>query len=401
MVAAIGIGLLLAPLTIIWLIENDPTVDWLVAFRTSADIWLAAHGTRLVVPAGEIGGVAVETFVIGLLPLGYTALIATMAYRLGRRLTTTAELWPGFASAVGCYGLVSFGLSTAAHTSLIYPVSWQGTFIPPSLFGFFVALGALFGTRPVLAEGLPEPLERVWVRNWWVTKFDRMHWAVQALWQPALRAGTGIVVALLAVSSAVIGLMLAVNWIQVIRLYEILQVSFLGGTAVTVGQLALLPNLAIYGVSWMLGVGFQLGEGSLISPLGTAVGPLPSLPITAVLPIGELSFGMAVLAIPVAIIFLATVAVRKYAAEIRFEFASAISAALALSASIALVAATELAILVSLASGAVGPGRLQVVGASPGLVFGVAFAMIFAVAFLASFFSAKPDRADHPIITKR
>jgi len=401
MVAAIGLSILLAPLTVIWLIENDPTVDWLVAFRTSADIWLSGHGTRLVVPAGEIGGIEVGTFVISLLPLGYSALIAAMSYRLGRRLTAAAELWPGFVSAVGVYGLFSFGVSTAAHTDLIYPVSWQGTFLPPTFFGFFALLGAFLGSRPALAESLPEPLERVWLRGWWTSKFERMHWAVQALWQPALRAGTGIVVALLLVSSVVIALLLAINWIQVIRLYEILQVSFLGGTAVTVGQLALLPNLVVYGVNWMLGVGFQIGEGSLISPLGTSVGPLPSLPLTAVLPVGELAFGMIVLAIPVAIIFLATVAIRDYAAEIRFEFASAFSAALSLATSISLVAATELALLTLLASGGAGPGRLQIIGSSPWLVFGVSFALTFVISFLASFFSARPDKPDHPLIMKR
>ena len=38
MVAAIGVGVLLAPMTVIWLVENDPTIDWFVAMRTSADI---------------------------------------------------------------------------------------------------------------------------------------------------------------------------------------------------------------------------------------------------------------------------------------------------------------------------------------------------------------------------
>ncbi len=54
-VAAIGVGITLAPLTVVWLFENDPTIDWLVPYRTAADIWMMAHGTRLVVAEGALG----------------------------------------------------------------------------------------------------------------------------------------------------------------------------------------------------------------------------------------------------------------------------------------------------------------------------------------------------------
>ena len=75
---------------------------------------------------------------------------------------------------------------------------------------------------------------------------------------PALRASTGIVIVLLGVSAVFIAAMTAVNWIQVIRLYEGLQVSFLGGVMVTAGQLAILPNLIVFGAAWLTGVGFQI-----------------------------------------------------------------------------------------------------------------------------------------------
>ena len=133
-IAGIGVGITLAPLTVIWLFENDPSIDWFVAFRAASDIWLMAHGTRLVVAEGVIMGVEVPSFVISVVPLGLTFLIGFLALRLGRRLTAANELWPGWLSATAVYGAISLFLSTAAHNPAIYPVNWQGTFLPPTFF---------------------------------------------------------------------------------------------------------------------------------------------------------------------------------------------------------------------------------------------------------------------------
>lgn len=398
-VAGIGIGILLAPLTVVWLFENDPTIEWLVPFRASADIWMMAHGTRLVVPAGMFGSSEVPAFVISMIPLGLSAVIAHFSFRLGKKLTTAIELWPAWVASALVYGGVALFLSTAAYNEFAYPVTWQGTFFPPAFFLFFVLIGSLFGKRQAFGEAasLPESAERIWVRDWAQRRFNNLHWAIRAVSAPALRAGTAVVVILIGVSAVFVAVMLAVNWIQVIRLYEGLQVSFLGGVMITAGQMAVLPNLVVMGASWFTGVGFQLGAGSLISPVATVVGPLPALPVTSALPIGELSFGMIALIVPLVGAFVATVLIRRHADAIRFEFASAWSAAITLGISIALVAAVEMGLLALLASGGIGPARLQVVGVNPLLVAGVLFVEVAAVAIPAAFLSARPDKPDHPL----
>ena len=398
-VAGIGLGMLLVPLTVVWLFENDPTIDWLVPFRASADIWMMAHGTRLVVPAGAFGSTEVPQFVVSMIPLGISLVIAHFANRMGRRLTGALELWPAWLAAALVYGAISFFLSTAAYSEFAYPVTWQGTFLPPIFLLFFVALGSLFGKRQAFGEAanLPEPAERVWVTEFLNRRFNNLHWAIRAVSAPALRAGTGVVIIMIAVSALFIAIMMAVNWIQVIRLYEGLQVSFLGGVMITAGQLAILPNLIVFGASWFTGVGFQIGTGSLISPVATVVGPLPALPITSALPIGELSYGMVALLVPLVGAFVATIMIRRHADAIRFEFATAWSAAITLGLSIAIVASVEFGLLALLASGGVGPGRLQVIGVNPILVAGVLFIEVAVVAILAAFFSARPDAPDHPL----
>lgn len=402
-IAGIGVGITLAPLTVIWLFENDPSIDWFVAFRAASDIWLMAHGTRLVVAEGVIMGVEVPSFVISVVPLGLTFLIGFLALRLGRRLTAANELWPGWLSATAVYGAISLFLSTAAHNPAIYPVNWQGTFLPPTFFAIVLVVGSLTGKRQLFGEAsnLPEAAERIWFKNWVADRVDNLHWGIRALAMPALRAGTGIVAMLLAISAVMIALLLAVNWITVTRFYEGLQVSVLGGIMVTAGQLAVLPNLVIFGAAWLTGVGFQIGAGSIISPIATNIGPMPIFPIVGAIPAGQLSFGLIAVAVPLLGAFAATLLIKRHADEVRFEFASAWNAAISLGLAIGFVAAVEMGILAAAASGGFGPGRLQTVGINPLMLMAVVFVETASVSILAAFFSARPDKPDHPLLLER
>jgi hypothetical protein len=217
---------------------------------------------------------------------------------------------------------------------------------------------------------------------------------------PAFRAGTAITVMLLAVSAFTLAVLIAISWIDITRLYESVQVSILGAVVLTIGQLALIPNLVIFGAAWFTGVGFSIGAGSLISPLGSQVGPLPTIPVLGALPVGGLEFGMISIVVVLLAAFIATLAIRKSADEIRFEFATAWTAAISLGLSIALVTSLQMALLATIASGSAGPGRLVQVGVSPWLLALVVFVEVGVVATLAAFYSARPV-ADKPAKAKR
>ncbi|MEN9287791.1 MAG: hypothetical protein RLZ88_461, partial [Actinomycetota bacterium] len=133
----LGLGVLLGPITLIWLFENDPSISWLVAYRTSADIWLAAQGTDIVVAAGKILGVSVDQFSLAFLPLAFTAYLGWLAFRVGRRFSIAPELWPAWLGAGLAYGGASLLLSTTAYDKAIYPINWQGTFLPTLFFAFW------------------------------------------------------------------------------------------------------------------------------------------------------------------------------------------------------------------------------------------------------------------------
>jgi len=394
---AISLGLVLVPLTLVWFLESNPEVDWLVAFRAASDFWLLSHGAGLVVPEGEILGILVPAFVVTLVPLGMTIWLARSFYNAGKRFIAARSLWPGWLGGSLVYGTAALGISTAAYDSAIYPIAWQGVFFPTILFMFFQVLGSLFGQPDEIFEGdiLDQAPERDRVRQALSSFRLRLHWSVRSIIGPAFRAGTAITVMLLMVSAFTIAVLIALNWIDITRLYESVQVSILGAVVLTLGQLALIPNLVIYGASWLTGVGFSIGAGSLISPLGSQVGPLPAIPVLGALPVGQLEFGMVSIAVVLLAAFIATLLIRKSADEIRFEFATAWTASISLGLSIAFVTATQMGLLAFIASGSAGPGRLAQVGVSPWQVALVVFVEVGVVSTLAAFFSARPV-ADQP-----
>lgn len=398
-----GLGALLLPLTILWLVENDPNLDWMVAFRTAADIWLLAHGVHLVVPGATMFGVAFKTFAITILPLAYSALVLQFAYRLGRKLAATSSLWPGWLAAALVYFPAGFGITALAQSAAAYPVEWQGTYVPAAVFLAVLILTSLFGKPADLGfdHNYVEAIERVRARDWVNARFSALGWVIRVVTVPALRAGTGVVFSLLAVSAISISLLLAMNWIGAIRLYEGMQLSFFGVLLVTLGQLAVLPNLVIMGAAWFTGAGFSIGAGSSISPLATSVGPMPAVPVFAALPIGELSFGLVALAVPLIAAFACTIAVRKYADELRFEFATAFNAAFTLGISIGVVAAVEMLILSFLASGSIGPERLREFGINPWMAAGALLVETTLTATLAAFISARPEGEDPEILNRQ
>ena len=114
----------------------------------------------------------------------------------------------------------------------------------------------------------------------------------------AIKAGSVALMASLAMSAALLAVDLFIHWNLVVAVYEGLDAGAMGGGVLTIVQLGFLPNLVVFALAWISGSGFALGVGSLAGPLGTAVGPLPSVPVFAALPSGSLDFGFVALVVP-------------------------------------------------------------------------------------------------------
>ena len=236
-------------------------------------------------------------------------------------------------------------------------------------------------------------MERMAGRAWLEGLSARVNWVVGSLASPALRAGTGFVFVMQAISAVVVALLIGFNWLGVIQLFEQLQGGVFGGFAATLLQLAFLPNLTFFASTWLSGVGFAIGTGSSVSPLGTALGPIPTVPVLGALPVGDSSIGMIVLLVPILVALFVTVAVKKYTGDARHNVATPLSASIAMGLSIGFVAAFEMMILAFVTRMAIGPGRMQDIGADPLWVFVWIFLEVAPIAFLASFYAARPTAA--------
>lgn len=388
--AAALLLVLVAGSSLSWFVDAGATTDWFDSFRNSINIWFALHGVSLNFAAGNFGAIVVPAFAIQVLPLGAALLIFGLGWRGGKRLEDSTELWPGWIGATIVYGGVSAGLLSLAATKTLSPNPVSAYFVPSLVYVGGVVCGSLFGaigSRANLAA------ERVAGRNWVDGLTQKVNWVVASVASPALRAGTAFVFVLQALSAVIMAVLLGYNWLNVIQLYEQLQGGVAGGFSATLMQMAFLPNLIFYVSTWLTGPGFAIGTGSSVSPLGTALGPLPTIPVFGVIPQGDLSVGMIVLVVPVLIALISTVAVKKYAAEARHNFATPLASSLAMGLSIGFVAAFEMTVLALVTHASIGPGRMQNIGADPLWVFVWVFVEVSVIAFLASFYAAKPNAA--------
>jgi hypothetical protein len=159
-----------------------------------------------------------------------------------------------------------------------------------------------------------------------------------------------------------------------------------GGVALLVLGLSLVPNAAVWGSSWLAGPGFHVGVATAVGPYGTSLGPVPSLPLLAALP-GPVSpwVGIVAMCVPLAGGAVAGVLV------VRRMKAPGWAVACREAALVGPCAGAVAALAGWLSGGPVGGGRLTDVGPSPWL-FGLTVAVEVAVAAAAAAFVVRRVR---------
>ena len=386
------VGLFVAPLTLAWFIEGDGSVPWITTVQVAGFAFLMATGVPLQVQSGELVGVVFDSFTMSYLPLGMTLVMALLAIRIGYRLSAASSLWPAWIGGAAAFGGASYGLSLLIANDAVLVGEWEPLFIPAVFFGSFLFVSSLWGNRFELIPGAngEEAKERIAVRAGLTKLHQSLHWSIRTVLGPATRIGVSVIVMLVFTSAVLLALALSFGWLEVLRLYQGLGLSLLGGIMVTIGQLALLPNLIVYGASWISGVGFAIGTGSYVSPLASQLGPMPALPIFAALPTGGFDRGILFALVPVVTAFVATVLVRKFTDQLRWEYATRFSAALALSFVSAAIAALLALALGLVASGSIGPGRFEFLGVDALMFAAVIFIEVLIPAFVASLVVVSP-----------
>ena len=361
LVVAIGIGISLAPLTIMWAAQFGFQVDWIVFWRASVDIWLLGHGVDAIftldpATAATLGLVGADAaFRVTIAVLGFALLTILLGLRAGRRVAETKYLLLGELVAIGTFGVLSVLVTLSALHPLARPSIVQGALLPTLIFAAAVVVGSLRAHRPSTDAAIQPIRTRI---TGWLTAVPR---TVRLTVAAALRGGLAAAMGITAIASVLLAVLVAVNFAGVVRLYEGLHTEVLGGAALTLAQLAFIPTFVIWVAAWLVGPGFAIGVGSSVSPLATSLGPVPAIPILGALPSGESSFGFVGLLAPVVVGFLVAALLRPGLSRAlggRPPVLWLIGAGLGMG----VVGGLALGLLSAAASGAAGPGRLAEVG---------------------------------------
>ena len=232
------------------------------ALAFAAQVWLLAHGGQLSVGADTVT----------LVPLGLTlvfgaicASIGGFAYRQGRQSRTgVPDDTRRRRLLLGSIGQVSAGYTVFAVV-LAWTVSGTGAIWRPALGALLVsAVGSAIGAA--LAAGLhPSMLRPGWLRH-------------------GLRGAAAGVLALVIASAVVLATALTLGEPQIARLEAALRIDAGGVFVWSLLAIAYLPNLLGWALAWLLGAGFTVGTGSLVSLSTTELGMLPAIPVFGALP---------------------------------------------------------------------------------------------------------------------
>lgn len=404
LVVGVGIGIPLVPVTLMWAFEYGLQLDWVVFWRGAVDAWLLGHGADvvflldpLVATATGLPGAA-EPFVVTIAPLGFALITVLLAVRAGRRVGETPHRTIGLLVAIGVFALLSLVVTlTATHPSAA-PVFWQAVLLPTFVFALGLGVGSELGRRATRATRSGQEARSVQeaadaARRSPLGALGARLPRVARAAGIVLTAGAGAAAMVIAVSAVALAIVVAVDYGEIVGLYEGVQSGYLGGAALTIGQLAMLPNLVVFAASWFIGPGFAIGTGSAVSPLGTALGPLPALPVLGALPSADSVFAFAGLLVPVLAGFGAAILIRPRLDAVgwRTPLRSVV-----FGVGIGVVGGVLLAALAWISAGAAGPGRLADVG-TPWLAVGGWAAVEIAVpAVLALLVGRLPIRADAP-----
>ncbi len=380
-VVAIGVGIALVPLTILWATHFGLAVDWFVFWRAAADVWLLGNGVDLTVQldptvVAALGLPAAKApFPITIALLGFALLAALLGVRTGRRAAETPHRLVGVVVSILVYCALATLITFSVGAEIVRPSRLQGILLPTAIYAIGVLIGSEIGRARRGADGADDAGDLDPVSGGIRERYSALPRATRTVLLGALRGGTAAVAGVIGVSAIAIAVLLLANYATIIGLYETVQAGIVGGIALTLAQLAFIPNLVIWAAAWFIGPGFAVGVGTSVSPVGTVLGPVPGLPILGALPHGTLAFGFIGLLVPILIGFVCAVITRQRMHRPGIP-APTISQHLITGLGMGVVAGILLGLLSWWSSGAMGPGRLSEVGPNPLMVGALAAAEI-------------------------
>ncbi|MFE7531207.1 DUF6350 family protein [Kitasatospora sp. NPDC057542] len=281
--ALVGLAAVGVPVLGLWVVTPYADGGAAAVTRLAGVLWLLGHGAPVLRGAADAP--------LTVTPLLLGALAVVRLYRVGAGVAARRGLrsrWGGPVAVWAGYCVVAVAVALhCAGAGLFRSRVLLDVLVVALVAGLATAAGARSVTVPdvpadSLLDRLPPPY--------------RPAGGGPVVRAATLAAGAGLVAAggLLVVFSAVLDAVAGGG-----RGMALLG----GGSAALSGLLllavALLPNAVLWGAAYALGPGFAVGAGTVVSPAGTVLGPVPEFPLFALLPAdGPGGWRLAALALP-------------------------------------------------------------------------------------------------------
>ncbi|SFR72506.1 hypothetical protein SAMN05428970_1373 [Agromyces sp. CF514] len=390
--ALIGFALALVPLMLLWAVHFGLVVDAMVFVHAAAGVWLLGHGVDLTaqvdaVTASRMGlEGAGDPFTMSIALLGIALLTFAAGLRIGRRSAAADHALTGAIAAMAVFALAGAGAWVLVDSPALHATPGWSIGLP----AFVVGLGALVGAVGESVRNPSTDVARAGFVRRTVAELPPTLVDVAAV---SVRVGAGAAFGVLAVAGVLVALAITLDYATIAGLYQALDPGVDGGIALTMAELALLPNVVVWAAAWLLGPGFALGSGSVVSSGATVLGPVPGIPLLGALPEASPALGGLWLVVPVLLGFVGSWIIGTTRRRASGGGGAQWWWPLAVAAGSALVAGATLGLLANWSSGAVGPGRLAEVGPD-GVAVGLVAAATVGIGTLAGGYAAFARRRE-------
>ncbi len=308
--------------------------------RVGATGWLMAHGS----------GVLVQGVQVSVVPLGLTALCAWVIWRLGLRV----------GESVAGHGPDADAISDGER-------DWT---VPAavSLFGAAYAVAAIVTGLLASTPSTAPSMSRVVLWSLALTLLVAAPAIAigsgrAAIWAAAIpvsaRAAVstaGRIVFLFGAASAVaLAISLAMDFGTAANVLSRLHTDAGDSALFTLITASVMPNAVAFSGSYLLGPGFTVGVGTLVSPTVVSVGPVPAFPLLAALPDNgpAASWVLSLVSVPFLVAAVAAARTHRRFPTTRWDVG-------ALRGCVGgVIAGVAFAVLAFVAGGSVGPGRMR------------------------------------------
>jgi hypothetical protein len=311
--------------------------------RVGAVGWLMAHGS----------GIRVEGVAVTVVPLGITALAAWAIWRLGHRVGDSVS-----------------GHGPDAHRIADGERDWTVPIAAAAFTAGYLAVTMItLRTAGSAATGLDGGRVLLWTLVLCGTfglagiATGSGRAAIWAAFLPASARAAGglglrILGAYLVLSTALFLGALAVDIDTAVNVMSRLHTDAGDATTYTALSATLVPNAAIFAGAYLLGPGFAVGTGTLVSPTLVSIGPLPMFPLFAALPDNGPTPAWAayLLVLPLLLAAFVAARVQRRSPTLRWEEGALRGCAGGV------LAGVLLGVLAVVSGGAAGPGRMRDIG---------------------------------------